>query len=103
MVTRRMYVSSGIGARWEGEAFGKDFELPNERAYTETCAAIGSVMWNHRMLLAAAGAARYADLIAHTLYNAVLPGLSLSGDEYYYQNPLADDGKHRRQKWFGCA
>jgi DUF1680 family protein len=85
-----------------GEAFGKDFELPNERAYTETCAAIASVMWNWRML-ALEGEARYADLIEHTLYNAVLPGLSLDGQHYFYQNPLADDGSHRRQPWFGCA
>jgi uncharacterized protein len=102
MTTRRMYVSGGLGSRYEGEAFGRDFELPNERAYTETCAAIGSVMWNWRML-ALRGEARYADLIEHTLYNAVLPGLSLDGQHYFYQNPLADDGSHRRQPWFGCA
>jgi len=102
LTTRRMYVSGGLGARYEGEAFGKDYELPNARAYTETCAAIGSVMWNHRMLLAT-GAARYADLLEHTLYNAVLPGLSLDGQAYFYQNPLEDDGRHRRQPWFGCA
>jgi uncharacterized protein len=102
MTTRRMYVSGGLGSRYEGEAFGKDFELPNERAYTETCAAIASVMWNWRML-ALEGEARYSDLIEHTLYNAVLPGLSLDGQHYFYQNPLADDGSHRRQPWFGCA
>ena len=102
MTMRRMYVSGGLGSRFEGEAFGKDFELPNERAYTETCAAIASVMWNWRML-ALEGEARYADLIEHTLYNAVLPGLSLDGQHYFYQNPLADDGSHRRQPWFGCA
>jgi DUF1680 family protein len=102
MTTRRMYVSGGLGSRYEGEAFGKDFELPNERAYTETCAAIGSVMWNWRML-GLEGEARYADLIEHTLYNAILPGVSLDGQHYFYQNPLADDGSHRRQPWFGCA
>jgi len=102
MTTRRMYVSGGLGSRYEGEAFGRDFELPNERAYTETCAAIASVMWNWRML-GLKGEARYADLIEHTLYNAVLPGLSLDGQHYFYQNPLADDGTHRRQPWFGCA
>ena len=59
-------------------------------------------MWNWRMLLLG-GEARYADLIEHTLYNAVLPGLSLDGQHYFYQNPLADDGSHRRQPWFGCA
>ena len=97
-----MYVSGGLGSRYEGEAFGKDFELPNERAYAETCAAIGSVMWNWRML-GLEGDAGYADLIEHTLYNAVLPGVSLDGQHYFYQNPLADDGSHRRQPWFGCA
>ena len=102
MTTRRMHVSGGLGARYEGEAFGKDFELPNERAYTETCAAIGSVMWNWRMLQTG-GDARYADLMEWTLYNAVLPGLSLDGQAYFYQNPLADDGAHWRQAWFGCA
>jgi uncharacterized protein len=102
MATRRMYVSGALGSRYEGEAFGKDFELPNERAYAETCAGIGSMMWNWRML-GIEGEARYADLIEYTLYNAVLPGLSLDGQHYFYQNPLADDGTHRRQPWFGCA
>ncbi len=101
-VTRRIYVTGGAGSRYEGEAFGSDWELTSERAYTETCAAIGSVMWCWRMLLLT-GEAKFADLIEHTLYNAVLPGLSESGREYFYQNPLADRGTHRRQEWFGCA
>jgi DUF1680 family protein len=102
LTQRRMYVTGGAGSRWEGEAFGKDYELPNDRAYTETCAAIASVMWNWRMLLLT-GEAKYADLMETTLYNAVLPGLSLDGTHYFYQNPLADRGSHRRQEWFGCA
>ena len=102
MTTKRMYVSGGLGSRHEGEAFGEDYELPNGRAYTETCAAIASVMWNWRMLMIS-GDARYADLMEHTLYNAVLPGVSLDGRQYFYQNPLADDGTHRRRPWFGCA
>jgi DUF1680 family protein len=102
MTQRRIYVSSGIGSRWEGESFGKDLELPNSRAYTESCAAIGSIMWNWRML-AITGDAKYADLIETTLYNAMLPGISLSGDLYFYQNPLADQGVHRREPWFDCA
>jgi hypothetical protein len=102
MTRRRMYVTGGLGARWEGEAFGGDYELPNARAYAETCAAIGSVMWNQR-LLQIDPQARYADLLEHTLINAVLPGLSLDGREYFYQNPLEDGGTHRRQPWFGCA
>lgn len=102
MTQKQMYVSGGIGSRYEGEAFGRDYELPNERAYTETCAAIGSVMWNWRMLQLT-GDARYADVLELTLYNGVLAGLSLDGQFYFYQNPLADDGTHRREPWFGCA
>ena len=102
MTHKRMYVSGGIGSRWNGEDFGGDYELPNETAYTETCAAIASVMWNWR-LLQGTGEARYADLLEWTLYNAVMPGLSLSGNEYFYQNPLANNGTHRRSPWFGCA
>ena len=102
MTTRKMYVSGGIGSRYEDEAFGEDYELPNARAYAETCAAIGSVMWNWRML-AIDGDARYADLLEHTLYNAALPGLSLDGQSYFYQNPLSDSGAHRRSSWFGVA
>ncbi len=100
--TKRMYVTGGAGSRWEGEAFGADYELPNERAYTETCAAIGSVMWNWRMLQLT-GLSQFADVMELALYNAVLPGLSLDGARYFYQNPLADRGAHRRQEWFGCA
>jgi DUF1680 family protein len=102
LTQRRMYVTGGAGSRWEGEAFGNDYELPNDRAYTETCAAIGSVMWNWRLLLLT-GEAKYVDLMETTLYNAVLSGLSLDGSTYFYQNPLADRGEHRRQAWFGCA
>jgi DUF1680 family protein len=102
LTAKRMYVTGGAGSRYEGEAFGSDYELPNDRAYTETCAAIGSVMWNWRMLNLT-GETRYADLMELTLYNAVLSGLSLDGAHYFYQNPLADRGQHRRQAWFGCA
>jgi len=102
MTQRRMYVSGGVGSRYEGESFGADFELPHARAYTETCAAIASVMWNSRMLTLHAES-RFADLLEWTLFNAVLPGLSLDGERYFYQNPLADDGGHRRQEWFGVA
>jgi len=102
MTTCQMYVTGGIGSRYRGEAFGYDYELPNRRAYAETCAAIGSVMWNWRML-ALSGDARYADLIETMLYNGVLVGVSLDGRSYFYQNPLANDGDHRREPWFGCA
>ena len=101
MTGRRMYVTGGLGARWDGESFGGDWELP-DRAYAETCAAIGSIMWNKRMLQID-GDSRYADLMELQLYNAMLAGISLDGGKYFYQNPLADDGGHRRQPWFGCA
>src|SRR4051794_30672200 len=102
MTTKRMYISGGIGSRYEGEAFGKDYELPNARSYNETCAAIGSVMWNWRMLLLT-GDAKYADLMEHTLYNAVISGISIDNRTYLYENPLADDGSKRREEWFYCS
>lgn len=102
MTQRQMYITGGIGSRYEGEAFGRDFELPNERAYTETCAAIGSAMWNWRMLQLQADA-RFADTMELALYNGVMSGISLDGESYFYQNPLFDDGTHRREAWFGCA
>lgn len=99
---RKAYVTGGLGARHEGEAFGADDELPNERAYAETCAAIGGFMWSWRLLLAT-GEARYADWMETALYNGILSGLSLDGTQYFYVNPLADRGNHRRQPWFSCA
>jgi len=102
MTERRMYVTGGVGARHDGEAFGADYELPSRHAYAETCAAIASVMWNWRMLLAS-GEAKYADMMELALYNGVLPGISLDGERYFYVNPLADRGGHRRQAWFPCA
>jgi uncharacterized protein len=102
MAQRVTYVTGGQGARWEGEAFGSDYELPNARAYTETCAAIANVMWCWRMLQLD-GDARYADMMELALYNGVLSGISLDGEHYFYQNPLENDGTHRRQPWFDCA
>ena len=102
LTQRKMYVTGGAGARHEGEAFGAPYELPNERAYAETCAAIASVMWNWRMLHLT-GDSKYADVMETALYNGVLSGVSLDGLYYFYENPLADRGEHRRQEWFGCA
>ncbi len=102
MTERRMYITGGVGARHDGEALGEDYELPSRHAYAETCAAIASVMWNWRMLLAS-GEAKYADALELALYNGVLPGISLDGERYFYVNPLADRGGHRRQAWFPCA
>lgn len=102
MSTGKMYVTGGIGSRYEGEAFGKNYELPNDRAYAETCAAIGSILWNHRMLQLTRDA-KYADVMEKILYNGFLSGLSLDGREYFYPNPLRSDGSHRRTSWFTCA
>ncbi len=102
LVTQQMYITGGVGSRYEGEAIGAPYELPNARAYAETCAAIGNLMWNER-LLQMGGDAKYADLVEWALYNAVLPGISLNGIEYFYINPLQDDGSHRRSAWFDCA
>jgi len=101
-VERKMYMTGGAGARHEGEAFGEEYELPNDTAYAETCAAIGSFMWNFRMLLAK-GEGRFADIMEQTLYNGLLSGISLNGKEYFYVNPLEDNGEHRRKPWFACA
>ena len=99
---RKLYVSGALGARHDGEAFGDPYELPNATAYAETCAAIASVFFNQRML-ALTGDGKYADLLEYTLYNAVLPGIGLDGDEYFYVNPLADRGEHRREPWYDVA
>ena len=90
MTAAAMYVSGGVGSRYQGEAFGDDFELPNARAYTETCAAIAVVMWAWRML-SIDGDARYTDVMELALYNGVLSGLSFDGLGYFYVNPLAND------------
>jgi hypothetical protein len=106
MVGGKLYLTGGVGGRHLAEAFGQPYELPSDLAYCETCGAIASVMWNWRMLLAT-GQSRFADLIERTLYNAVLAGVSLSGDRYFYVNPLASNGEDehlhrggcRRQEW----
>lgn len=102
MAKRKMYITGGVGSRYDGEAFGFDYELPNVQAYAETCAAIANFMWNWRMFLAS-GEAKFVDLMEQTLYNGILAGISLDGKEYFYVNPLADRDNHRRQKWFECA
>ena len=101
LVGGKIYLTGGIGARFAGEAFGEPYELPNARAYAETCAAISHAMWAWRMLLAT-GEAQYADWLETILYNGFLSGVSLSGAEYFYMNPLASSGGYRRQPWFGC-
>ncbi len=99
---RKVYVTGGLGARYEGEAFGLPYELPNLRAYAETCAAIAGFMWNWR-LLQVQPESRYADWMELALYNGILSGVSLDGTRYFYMNPLESRGGYERQAWFGCA
>jgi len=101
-VERKMYVTGAAGMRYISESFGIDYELPNERAYAETCAGVANFMWNWRMLLAT-GEARFADIMELALYNAILPGTSLDGSSYFYMNPLESSGGYSREPWFRCA
>ena len=102
IVTRKLYVTGGIGARHAGEAFGDNYELPNETAYNETCAAIGNVYVNYRLFLLH-GDAKYFDVLERTLYNGLLAGVSIDGGRFFYPNPLACTTGYERQPWFGCA
>ena len=102
LIASQMYVTGGVGARSEGEAFGESYELPNSRAYGESCAAIGNMMWNWRML-AATGDAKFTDVIERALYNGINSGMSLDGALYCYRNPLAFDpsnGDKIRNPWY---
>ena len=102
LVSSQMYVTGGVGARSEGEAFGDSYELPNFTAYGESCAAIGNMMWNWRML-AATGDAKFADVIERALYNGINSGMSLDGTMYCYRNPLGFDpsgGDQIRNPWY---
>lgn len=102
VVTKKYYITGGIGATGHGEAFGKNYELPNMSAYCETCAAIANVYWNHRLFLLH-GDSKYYDVLERTLYNGLISGISLSGDHFFYPNPLESVGQHGRSEWFGCA
>ncbi len=110
VVTSKLYLTGGIGARHEGEAFGEAYELPNATAYNETCAAIANVYWNQR-LFQLHGDAKYIDVLERSLYNGFLSGVDFSGDRFFYVNPLEFDGSFRfnrddslvRMPWFGCS
>jgi len=102
VVYRNMYITGGIGSSGSNEGFTVDYDLPNENAYCETCASVGMVFWNQRMNLLT-GDAKYTDVLERSLYNGALDGLSLSGDRFFYGNPLASRGNYSRSEWFGCA
>lgn len=104
IVDKKYYITGGIGARHAGESFGDAYELPNAEAYCETCAAIGNVYVNHRLFLLH-GESKYYDVVERTLYNALIAGVSLEGNSFFYPNPLASasDMNYARKAWFGCA
>ncbi len=102
LVDRRTYVTGALGARIEGEAFGLDYELPNEHNYGETCAQIAGAFWNHRMAQLT-GEAKYEDALELALFNSILSGVSLDGRSYAYPNRLKSSGQYERQAWFRCA
>jgi DUF1680 family protein len=99
---QRMYLTGGIGPSASNEGFTAAYDLPDETAYAETCAAVGMVFWNQRMLQLT-GDGRYADVMERALYNGAISGVSLDGARFFYENPLASRGTHHRQGWFECA
>lgn len=102
-VTRRnMYLTGGIGSSKDNEGFTRDYDLPNDTAYCETCASVGLVFWSHRMNLLH-GDGHYLDILERVLYNGVLAGVSLDGDTFFYVNSLSSDGSHHRRKWYDVS
>jgi DUF1680 family protein len=102
LVGTKMYATGGIGSSAANEGFTRGYDLPNDTAYCETCAAIGMALWGHRMFLAT-GETRYADVLEREVYNGVPSGVSLSGDRFFYENPLASRGDRERVPWFDCS
>lgn len=102
IVSKKFYITGGVGATADGEAFGQNYELPNMSAYNETCAAIAQVYMNYRLFLLH-GESKYYDALERTLYNGLISGVSLDGGSFFYPNPLESMGQHQRQPWFGCA
>lgn len=102
VVYRNLYITGGIGSSGRNEGFSNDYDLPNLQAYCETCASVGMVFWNQRMNRLT-GDSKFIDVLERSLYNGALAGLSLSGDRFFYGNPLASFGNHARREWFGTA
>ncbi len=102
LAERKVYITGGVGSRYSGESFGEAYELPNLRAYAESCAAISSMMWQFRMFLLFPES-KYFDLFETTLYNGFLSGISIDGKKYFYVNPLASRGNHIRKEWYNCT
>lgn len=102
VVSKKLYITGGVGAMGSGEAYGKNYELPNQSAYCETCANIANCFWNERMFLLH-GESKYIDVLERSLYNGVISGVSLDGKSFFYVNPLESTGGVQRSTWFGCA
>lgn len=102
LISTRLYLTGSLGSSADNEGLTTDYDLPNQAAYAETCAALGLVFWSHRMLQLDADR-RYADTLEQALYNGVLSGLSLDGALFFYENPLESQGDHHRQEWYKCA
>ncbi|MGB9763772.1 MAG: glycoside hydrolase family 127 protein [Candidatus Saccharicenans sp.] len=102
VVSKKLYLTGGIGSTGEYEAFGANYELPNLTAYAETCAAVGNAFWNQR-LFQLTGDGKYIDVLERIIYNGLLSGVGLSGDKFFYQNPLASRGNYERSSWFEVA
>jgi len=111
MVTGKLFITGGVGSRHKGEALGDRYELPPDRGYCETCAAIASIQWNWRLLLAT-GESRFADLLERTLYNGLAASIGVDGTSFFYSNPLQVRADHRasdeeesgqRLPWYACA
>lgn len=102
VIGQKTYITGAIGATREGEAFGKDYDLPNDTAYAETCANLATCFWNHRMFLLH-GDGKYIDMLERALYNSAISGVALDGKTFFYPNPLASSGNYARSKWFDCA
>jgi uncharacterized protein len=109
VVNKKMYITGGLGSKHDGEAFGENYELPNLTAYNETCAAIASVLWNQRLFLLT-GDSKYYDIIERTMYNGLISGISLDGENFFYPNPTESDGEYEfnqgactRKSWFDCS
>jgi DUF1680 family protein len=99
---KKLYLTGGIGSTGEYEAFGPDYDLPNAHAYAETCASIGNALWNQRMFQLH-GDGKYIDVLERIVYNGLISGVSLSGDRFFYQNPLESAGGYERSAWFEVA
>ncbi|MCM8817939.1 MAG: glycoside hydrolase family 127 protein [Candidatus Omnitrophica bacterium] len=102
LVERKIYITGGIGSRYEGEAIGLPYELPNLRAYCESCASVAGMMWGFRMFLIK-GESKYFDIFEQILYNSFLASISFDGKKYFYKNPLSSKGEHQRRQWYDCT